>query len=243
MAWARASELDRLLNCPASGHLPRLAFPSESRDSAAEWGTAVHGWKEGRPMPEKWRAVWKRRETALAGAGLTVEDLWPGGTHEIPVALTSVGGVVRVMRALEHGHGTGNVWKAAQPPEYVTGSLDFLGEQYGTPWVDDLKTGREVPEDPLALNQMRFYATAALYLTHAPEVLVSLTHWPRYPADGLPRRGEYAVWTRDDARAFTERLETARLDYEFSRATEPDARPGDHCLYCPCAYVCPKMGR
>lgn len=246
MPWARASELDRLLACPAAGHLPRLEVVGEP-SYASKWGTAFHFWKETGEFPHtdnsRTAKAYADRLEVLEEAGKSREGLWPTvGQHERAVAIALIDGVPKLE---EYGAPTADgrdAWKMSKDERYCVGTCDYdcgLLERW---WVDDLKTGREIPADPLQLAQMKFYASYFALRDSVP-VAVSLTHWPRSPADAPPKR-RYAkkVWTVFDAEEFVEQLEKARRAVVRSRGLKvADARPGAHCSYCPAMSRCPEL--
>lgn len=237
MPWSRASELERVLACPAAGHLPRLELVKTS--DAADWGTSTHCWKEtGKPW-EQYAKVFERRLAALEKAGMSRESLWPAdGRHEVAVAVACGGWAF-----LEHEGDLAerDAWKQSFDQTFAVGTADYFGQLTGQWWVDDLKTGREVPTDPRELVQLQFYGSYLVRKHDVDEVLLSITHWPRYPADGAPVR-YWAEWTEDDADVFLEQLGRARRAVlNSSKLPYPDARPGAHCCYCPAQAHCPEL--
>lgn len=246
MPWARASELDRLMACPAAGHLPRLVEIGPP-SSAAQWGTAMHAWKETGEFPPTDNARTKKayddRLAILQSIGQTREGLWPeAGTHERAVALALIDGVPTLDEFVGGTVAERDAWKLAKDHRYVVGTCDYDCGVIERWWVDDLKTGREVPNNPLDLAQMRFYATY-FALREKTSILVSLTHWPRSPASSEPtRRFSKKAWSVFDAEEFVETLEKARRAVLRSRGLKvADARPGDHCSYCPASARCPEL--
>jgi hypothetical protein len=237
--WIRASGLERVIACPAAGHLAQIDSPP---GEAAKWGTAVHEWAETGRIPEEYEKLFERRLRALKKAGLSREDFWPeGGRHEVAVALGMVNGVP-VVEEFEGTLEERDAWKAAQPEYMAVGTTDYFGDLLGVPVVKDLKTGREVADNPLDTAQQQFYATYLSLKLNAPEVHSAFVHWPRYPADGVP----YHVWaprpwTYMQAVVFLEELEEARRRTLRSRERSrgPDARPGSHCQWCKAAAACP----
>lgn len=246
--WARASELDRLLACPAAGHLPRLVVVGDSPNYAAQWGTAMHGWKETGQFPEtdnaRTQKAYSDRLQILAESKYkSREGLWSSaGTHERAVALAVIDGVPRLEEYLAPNADGRDAWKMSKDDRYCVGTCDYDGELLERWWVDDLKTGREVPDNPLDLAQMRFYATY-FALRERTSVMVSLTHWPRSPASAPPKR-KFAKkpWTLFDAEEFVETLEKARRSILRSRGLKvADARVGEHCSWCPSMERCPEL--
>lgn len=203
MPWTRASELDRSLVCLASTILPR---DPDTRGEGAAWGVMVHRWKatglvRAEPEHRNHEGLF-RKKLAVNGLGTPEleaefrEEWWPGGgRHEIGVAMdcksSAWAQVAGTDESLEE-------WKTSWPESWVTGTLDYVADLLDDPWVDDLKTGREAPSPDSA--QLLFYglATARLWSVHRSwmdRVVLSVTHWPRYPVVGLPTR----TWTEIDA--------------------------------------------
>lgn len=255
MPWSRASELSRAVACPASTHLPRA--PRES-SGAAEWGTVVHAWAEtGRWDPDN--LATRRRAAALVGAGVTREALWPGpGEHEVSFALHTRNRVCA--RERHPDRAARDTWCSGFDSEWLTGTADWVGEWFGEPWIEDLKTGVGHPVDyaghndgtvapdggdPWDLWQLRFYAAAELlWRPDAAGVWVSVLWWPRYPADSVPLRiGPRRVDRAEVTGLTVPLLETARVAREAS-LDSVDARPGEEqCRWCPSKGHCPAWQR
>lgn len=237
MPWSRASELERAILCPGSAHLERT--PDTRDKTAANWGTNVHAWKE---TGEWWEdtQVTRRRQAALIAADMSRSTLWPGTTgHEVSLALRTS---VRTVETFSGHHEARESWKKGWDANWLTGTADYIGDLFGTPWIDDLKTGKEVPEDPWDLWQLRFYAVCVMILNPlATEVLTSITHWPRYPADSAPRRLWSAPIPREEVMGTTlGLLEHGRRNIEASKKSLR-VYPGAHCTYCSAAPGCPAM--
>ncbi|MBA2630532.1 MAG: PD-(D/E)XK nuclease family protein [Thermoleophilaceae bacterium] len=238
--------------CPAAGHLPRLAKVSERAQDAAAWGTMMHAWSETGELPKglskRTMEAFLKRMTALEKAGLTREMLWPpaDGEHEVVVALGLVDGQPDLGELVGGTLEERDAWKALQPATSVVGTIDYRGWLFDLRWIDDLKTGRD-DSPPLDRPQMKFYASYHALKENAP-VRTSITHWPRSPADGLPQRtrGLWGTWTAIEALEFLHEMEKARRRLVRSRERsaeghEPDARPGEHCTYCPSQMRCPEI--
>jgi len=252
--WARASELHRLLACPAAGHLDKLVTISERRDDAAAWGTAMHLWAAtgefpGGLAPRRLKAL-QDRLTVLEEHDLTRERLWPpGGEHEVAVAVNVADpGYPREQYTgpLEEA----DAWKMAHDDRFVVGTVDYVGtvmseEFEPVLWVDDLKTGAWDIDPPLDRPQLLFYASA-MQLLRGGDAYVSLTHWPRSPAGEPPyRRWGDRLWTWIDQMAFMlsvtkAREASLRSGRRYNDLLEPDARPGPQCGFCPSNHICPE---
>ena len=239
--WTRASSLDRSVACPASTHLAQLVAPSERSQDAARWGTMLHHWKETGEWLEDTQPV-RRRRAALVAGGVSREDLWPiTGAHEVAFALHTANKLA--VRCDLPTREEKEAWKLSFDESWITGTCDYLGDLLGEPWVDDLKTGKyglHAEADPWDLWQMRFYALCAAMFTGADRVHVSLTWWPRYPADGVPLQIWAEPVTATELLGLTlPLLETARRAAVASRLLTPDAQPGDHCTFCKSRTSCP----
>ncbi len=252
MTWSRASELSRAVACPASAHLPR---GEDGASAAADWGTSVHAWAETGRWPADTAAT-RRRDAALRGAGLTREKLWPGGAHEVTYALAT--GSRLATRDVFGTRAEREAFTAGLGEEWLSGTADWVGDWFGEPWVEDLKTGKghpidfaghragETPPDggdPWDIWQLRLYAVAEALVTRPSGVWVSVLWWPRYPADSVPVRIGPRRADAAEIRGLTlPLLETARLNVIRSRAAPvADARSGDHCHFCRCKAVCPAL--
>lgn len=222
--------------CPAAAHLPRVERPS---GEAAKWGDVMHAWKETGKFPTNTLAT-RRRAAALVVSGQTRDSLYPvTGLHEISYALHTKNRIVDHLWRPGLTREARESWKAQFGQEWITGTCDYTGDILGDPWVDDFKSGREVPDNPWDLWQLRFYATCVAMMSHADQVHVSLTHWPRYPADSHPRR----VWVPEPIQrqeifgVILPLLEMKRREVEGSWDVT-DARPGDHCTWCDAKTNC-----
>lgn len=242
--WVRASSLERELHCPVAGVLPQVDERGDAVREAADWGTMVHHWKAtGEIRAERGRPSHERLFTEkLRVTGVRREDWWGEGRHEVAMAVDCV----KMGRAAEFV-GTKpavEAWRSGLGDEYAAGEADFVGDLFGVPHVDDLKTGRFAP-DPSA-PQLRLYALATwILLGNVPDrVLVSVTHWPRYPVDNRPRRFDHEYTARQLTAFWKElrlarrrKLMTVRLPLADQQA---NAVPGDWCSYCDGKRNCPK---
>jgi hypothetical protein len=207
----------------------------------------VHRWKATgivRPEPAypRHEFTFKRR---LERIRPDREKLWPStGIHEVGVAVSCLPtGTIGQYIGIDAGT---DLWKKSQPDHFITGSIDYVGTWWdGSPWVDDLKTGKN-PPSPRSV-QWWLYALAVhrLHLGNPDHVTVTCTHWPRYPATGAPQRPPelLATITRTELMKFERHI---RLKYEqweeirYQATLNPDIlNPGEkQCLYCP-ALDCP----
>jgi hypothetical protein len=245
MPWARASALDRHLECAAASWLPQLdrgvwrpgylqtgvvdlpAPPTEPENtSAADWGTAMHDAKADRSTAcDPW----------LSDVTPFRDTLWPSalGVHEQCVAYNCRTREVRI-GPTNAPHDEANAWKEAQDDDCVTGECDWWGQvPAGDPWIDDLKTGWRTPE--VVTPQTLLYLMLRCRVAKANLGYISITHWPKrspHPTrDGLWRKVTYVALDgfEDDLIAAWKR--TLR---------GPDERPGPWCQYCASMRVCSK---
>lgn len=241
--WARASALERELNCPVTGLLPQVDLRGDHVREAADWGTMAHRWKAsgevraqpGRPSHER---LFREK---LVRTGIRREDWWPGGRHEVAMAVDCV----RMGRAAEFvgDKAAVDAWRESLGNEYAAGEADYVGDLFGVPLIDDLKTGRFPPEP--SSPQLRLYALGLWILLDSPDrVIASVTHWPRYPVVSLPRR-ESHEYTARQLTAFWKELRLARRRKMMAiklRLVDQQANavPGAWCLYCDGKASCTK---
>lgn len=232
MPFARASELDRLLECPGSAFLPRAP---DRPIEAGQWGRMVHRWKAtGVVVPEpefpNHEHLFRERLDLIRPDR---EALWPGGGHEIAVGLSTATGAAAAFGGPPED---GDAWKAALPDDWISGTLDYRGEILDALWVEDLKTGRNAPEP--TIHQLTFYVLVAHRVAWPtpPRALASVFHWPRYPRH-VPGTRHWRTVAQTELAAFEERLRRLRLRV---LARDPrDLNPGPHCTFCPSRPHCP----
>lgn len=261
MPWARASALDRHLECPAASHLPIwdrgawhrgylqkgiLAQPDlkvEPEDrTAANWGLAMHSAKAGEPdATDPW----------LTWVDPHRDRLWPPrlGLHEVSVSYDCRTRAVELFLSPEDA--ARSAWKMSRGDDCVVGTCDWWGDLPGTgePWVDDLKTGWRKPELPSA--QVLFYLLCRMQFGSGPEARtsplgpdvrphstgrVSITHWPRAKEPTEPSRD--GLWRQISEVALSAFAEEIHHAWMRAVGWDPSPRPGSHCLYCPSALVC-----
>ena len=199
----------------------------------------MHTWKETGGWGNTSLKVSERRMAALHGSGQTRESLYPStGVHEVSYALHTRSRIVESYVSSDRDER--EAWKLGWDSEWLTGTCDYTGEVLDDPWVDDLKSGRYVPDNPFDLWQLRMYAACVCILAHAERVHVSLTHWPRSPADAPPTR-TWALVEADTLINETLPLLEARRRLVEASWDRPDARPGQHCTYCEAANNCPAL--
>lgn len=244
MPWARASALARHLECAAASNLPRLdrgvwsppyidrgEFDltgkediHDGRDmSAANWGTASHlGKSDPSKSSEPFTSMWAEHRDVLYPPHL--------GAHEAAVSYNCDTGEI-VWGPVNQDVAVMDAWKASQPLPCVTGTIDWIGQLQNTAWVDDLKTGWQVPE--VATPQMLFAAVCASKRYGSNIVYISITHWPK--KNSAPNRD--GLWYKAGPVTLLAFEEDMRAAWLRARSNF-DARPGTHCKYCPSIYAC-----
>lgn len=239
MGWCRFSSLDRVLNCPGHLTLPEGPDPrSASVKEAAAWGTMVHSWKATGAIPEpqegyenlpglfrkKLTTCWGKDEAEWEGARLA---LWPSdGLHEVSVALTTrAEGAIAWAQDQDQDE-----WTLRHGDEVITGHIDYLGDVFDDPWIDDLKTGRW-PVHPSA-PQLLGYSLAGWWIREKRSRIVysSVTHWTRYPVKSLPQRTMIEVSSTDLDDLFR-RLVRLR-EKVVSKDENIRFKAGSHCRFC-----------
>jgi len=242
--WARASSLDRHMQCPAASYLPRdedgAWVPGYLQDINkftapnieciedniwAEWGTEMHLAKENHKLASP---------LFLAKVDSHRERLWPSklGRHEIPVAYNCRTGNVF------EGPAHDNSWKRLRGPDDITGTADWIGRlPNGEIWVDDLKTGHNTPAPDTV--QLLFYGLCFYKLSELPKlptktIRLSATHWRRDWDE--PRR----FWTQIQWKQLSEFEEQLRVAWLEVRSSS-EAKSGLHCSYCPSVNICPAV--
>jgi hypothetical protein len=245
------------MECPGPAVLRHAPEERSARtNEAAAWGTTAHTWMATGEVraPEGWEKLnglfaKKLRESGLDGeAGRAFRESWwpPGGRFEVAVAIDCAGGGVGWA---ELG-GDDAAWKTAHPDSWVTGTLDYVGEVLGEPWIDDLKTGRWDPPPPGENVQLRLYALAALRMRDPRRpppgrVVLSMTRWPRYPLTGRPTR-LWAEITPGELADFERRLRLRWALVSRLRAGDQDRVvdelvTGSHCQFCDVGVNCPRV--
>jgi hypothetical protein len=242
--------------CPGPAVLPLPAVPevkSERAMEAAAWGTMAHAWKAtgriiGNPDYPRLEGHFANKLVKAIGGpeeqARFREAYWPSsGLHEVAVAVNCVALAV----AWHEGGGNDAAWKAQWHDPWATGTLDYVGEVLGDPWIDDLKTGSWPPTPPEDSNQLRLYGLARWRIGSSkplPDRLVlSITHWPRYPVVGLPKRFWHEI-TPAEVADFERRLTlryrlVSRLRGASDEVRRGELVTGEHCSFCPVGSVCP----
>lgn len=226
--------------------LPRTNEKSERAVLAAEWGTAVHHWKETGEIPKgRLGTTFKKK---LKETGVERDRYWSEGLHEVPLAYNVTTGEARAL-VLPVDVQKKDAWKGAFDDRWVTGTADYVGLLLETPWVDDLKTGRKADYIDYRYQQ-GFYALAwSIFQTGGlGDVRSTITHWPKYPIPSKPRRFG-TVLSPDFFAELQGRLKALREDVMKLRELEDAGRresvvarlsDGPQCIYCPSRLACNK---
>lgn len=234
MGLTRASSLDLFLSCSGYLHLPLAPKIYSASSDAAAWGTMVHTWKEtGKVVhPKKSTADSFRRR--LKKLGIRREDYYGDGIHEINVAYNWKMGYV-----VPYYGKDGELWKSTFGMDWVTGTVDYAEtREYGDEdysaglLVDDLKTGKWWSKRPRESAQIIFYCMCISKMYRA-NVNARVTHWPRYPATGIPTQDTQLI-TVEELDRFEERLQKA-----CEEASYPKFNPSEeNCRFCPGRNAC-----
>lgn len=240
MTLFRASELDRLMECPGSAWLPRKA---DYTGLAAAWGNMVHAWVETGVVEDSNDG--KLLQKRIDKAAVQRETLYPaGGEHEVPLAFNLVTeqavrypnpplppGVTRKAHV--------DAWKRSFGDEWFTGSVDYVGELLDSWWIDDLKTGRDVTWGKYTWQQTA-YALAWSKFKYGTYTngRSTITHWPRYPS-GRPPNRMGAVLDTEWLKKALDKFRQLRVDILAQRPESLET--GEHCYFCPSSGVCPKL--
>ncbi len=230
----RASSLERLIKCPASGALPQV---DEESGEYAEAGTAGHRFLELinngadpedalEEIPNEYRAMCRRIDLSKIP--------FQNEAAEVPLHYNS---------ATRCGVGSG----VTRAPEYsVTGTADRV--QFTTAdqrlVVTDWKFGRPEFTTPAKDNiQLRFYALAATLSASlvVGEVVVQLgfidqeTGRVHYDSHTVTS-DELSALMNDIELSLAHRMSTAKI---MKGGVEPSVTEGKHCHFCPARRACP----
>jgi hypothetical protein len=224
--------------------LPRAETKSERAQEAADFGTLVHKWKETGDEGKGRLATTLKKK--LKETGVKREEYWYGGLHEVPLAFNVLTTESKAL-VLPLSSEDKDEWKASFGPEWVVGTADFVGLLLGQPWLDDLKTGREVEWLDYRYQQTFYLMTWTLFSEHELKPGRStITHWPRYPIPNKPKRFG-TVLEVDDYLDFQSKLtrlykDAAKLreDKENGMDVIPRLTDGAQCVYCPAKTSCIK---
>lgn len=239
--FARASDLDRILRCTGSLSLVTLRGPDKTEKSqglieAGNWGTDMHTVKETGEIPAHrvGHAPFMRKSQILRAAR---QDLWPDGAgkHEVSFAYDVLTQKVDV--SYVQGKEAQDAWKASHADTCVVGTSDWVGWHLDMLHIDDLKTGHAEPNPES--HQNMFYGLCASIVAGKGDVVLSSTHFPRYPVKGEPDR----LWAGDDFFRLRRSDFVAELVGAYA-VTQRQRRPSFingpyQCAYCPVKEKCP----
>jgi hypothetical protein len=240
MAWTRASQLDRVLQCPGHLTLPHTRELSERALDAAAYGTMVHRWAEtGEVSGTKSHVkTFEKKLAVLETNGVTRETLWPvSGFHEVTFAYNCVDGRLGVcwLKGEEAARA-----KLAYGDDWITGTADYVYRKDGLCGVDDLKTGMMFDSEPDELSQLYFYLMCwQIYngIRDDKDGLLSIHHWPKYPLSALPGY-EQRVIPGYRIGKFENYIRSLHKKY---RAGDAPFVLGAECEYCPAQEACPLL--
>jgi hypothetical protein len=216
--------------------LPRLRKQSPNSKAATDYGTLVHYWKETGDSHPSWAASGDIAllEKKLVATDIDRDDWWPPerGRHEITAALNLRTREIQVYRGARDG---ADEWKRQFGPEWLTGTVDWVGvTKDGLPWIDDLKTGRW-PVDPRTKQLLSYglvdYGLGGWRPSYQAER--SITQWPKYPIAALPERKWGPLMT---ALELEEHLDDLR--WALDHPTEMNPGP-EQCRFCDSQGACP----
>lgn len=226
--------------------LPRSEEKSERAVIAAEWGTAVHKWKETGEFPSgRWSATLQKK---VKEADVHRESYWTEGLHEVPLAYNVVTGQAHAL-VLPLSSDKKDAWKASHDSEWVCGTADYVGQLLDTPWVDDLKTGRKVDYLDYRYQQGFYCLVWTLFsMGELTPARSTITHWPKYPIKEKPRRfgtvlePEFFLELQGKLKTLREEVMKLRELEQAGRRESVVARlsDGPQCQYCPSRLACTK---
>lgn len=225
-SWVRASTLDRLATCSGPLVLPRVESPS---GEGAHWGNSCHLWSETGQISasSEYPNHQKLLEKKLSQYDRL--QLWPDGTgvyREPALARNTETGQCKAK--FDGNKEEKEAWKAAFGDEWETGTADYV-RVTDVVYVDDLKTGKDLPE---CLLQLSWYSTVLSILFGVPQGEVSVTHIPRYPVANDPKRYYYKPVAAPDMLA---KMDELRKVYEEKQAKY---KVTFSCRFCACKDSC-----
>ncbi len=185
-------------------------------------------------MPGALAADIKCLQKKLVLSGIKRDEWWPPGQgeHEVTFALNLE---TLLLQWYQGSKTEGDTWKAAfyASPTWLTGTADWVLKAPGFVAVDDLKTGRW-PVEAQDNKQLLTYALPFWIAEGCPArytVQNSITQWPRYPLDGLPKRN----WGHATGLDMALHLE----DLRWALAHPGEANPErENCMFCESKSFC-----
>lgn len=174
-------------------------------------------------------------EKKVLATGIKRHEWWPPsyGRHEVTFAVN-----LKTLSLCEYtGSRDGaDAWKKRFGPAWLTGTIDWEGRlpYEGTPWIDDLKTGRwPVHPDSKQLLSYGLYPWLKAERSKSWGCARSITQWPKYPIAALPIR----TWgTPMCGLDMEEHVDDLRYSLEHPTETNPTE---EGCRFCDCRPVCP----
>lgn len=241
MPFARASSLDRLLQCHGSAVMGQADTRSDRAREAADWGTMVHAWKETGEVVEvggrkNHPALFRRK---LERSGVKREVEWPeslGIKHELALAVDPL----CEYRSYEGDNK--DAWKNAHNDRWLTGTADGYWLLFDALTVEDLKTGAMVDIEDYRYQLMAYALGVSRVIDYRRSINLVLNHWPRYPVMSRPKRTVRVV-EPDELLAFEKRLIKLRDDIRRCREDVRNLilRPSEAaCTWCPSRSFCPE---
>lgn len=186
----------------------------------------------------------------LYRSGVNREELWQPGTglHEVSFALNLR--TLNIMRYRGARDGADR-WKAnfarlRNGPDWLTGTVDWVGAINDRPWIDDFKTGKW-PVHP-EIKQIVSYGLFLWVEDKRPrryEIERSVTQWPKYPLEAPPTRTFGGVISTLE---LEEHLDDLRWAIDHPDEVNPvpigigqwdPNEPLSHCSFCACREPMP----
>ncbi len=242
MPFARCSDLDRLLACSGDAVLRGRDEKSEGAREAATWGDIAHHWRDTGDATgdSNLHRLFRRK---LEITGIRREQWWPAAsTGERALAIDPELGLF--FCSTEGGKAERDAWKAGHNDRFLTGSSDADWWMFDELYIDDLKTGKTVTWEDYQWQVTAYALGVAGVLGYRGRVHATLTHWPRYPVGGTPRRfGKVIEW--EELQRFQKRLVILRDEIMRGResAEAMVLSAGPQCLWCRSKSVCPEFNR
>lgn len=231
-----ASSLERLMNCPASGILPRVGTTSIHADRGTAIGRYVRRVVGGvlaadalAEVPEEWRGTCANLRWAKLTGGLERVR------GEMAYAYNVDTGEVR-----ELGTNLGRRYPVLGD-EWIGGTNDLEGARGAVEVVKDVKSGQ--PVTAAAENaQVLFHALVRREVTGAAVVQGEISY-VRNDGDVRPDAHVFGAFDLehygDRLRELRDEVMTARARYE-NDGEVPSVSSGPWCKYCPSKPACPR---
>jgi len=228
-----ASQLERILRCPPSAHLPAISSTSE----AAERGTAIHEYLRRRQEVGREKAIEETSEEwreTCEEIGAPLEELGGEWSLEVPMVWNTSKRFGRIISE------QGARCYPDLPWGDIPGTADVVGIDASRVHVIDYKTGRAgIKAQDNA--QLMFYALVACNVFQRQAARISIV-WPGL--EGEHSRRDTADVDIFDLDLFADQLVEMIKSVEESRdwvarGNAPQVRAGSWCRYCHSAIYCP----